>query len=249
MKNKALRKLHIFKSVDEVLKATAEFFVAEAQNAIRARGAFNVVLAGGNSPKKLYQLLASDIYRTQVEWNKVFFFFGDERYVLPDHADSNFRMAKEALFDPLSISSNQIYAVDTRCEAGEAARAYEQSIRDHFKNEAVVFDLILLGLGDNSHTASLFPHTEVLQEKEALIKEVFVKEVGMYRITFTAPLINMAQQVAFLVYGGSKAEAVYNILERELNIEEYPAQLVQPQNGTTHWFMDDGAAGKVVPLK
>jgi 6-phosphogluconolactonase len=244
-KNKTLPKLHIFKNVDEVLKATADFFVTEAQNAIRTRGAFNVSLAGGNSPKKLYELLASDTYRRQVEWSKVFFFFGDERYVLPDHADSNFRMAKETLFDPLSISANQIYAVNTKCEAGEAARGYEQSIRDHFKNEAVVFDLILLGLGDNSHTASLFPHTEVLQEKEALIKEVFVKEVGMYRITFTAPLINRAHQVAFLVYGASKAEAVYNILEKESNIEEYPAQLVQPENGTTHWFMDGGAAEKI----
>src|SRR5690606_17234698 len=118
-------------------------------------------------------------------------------------------------------------------------------IVNHFNARPCKFDLILLGLGDNSHTASLFPFTTVLHEKQSLVKEVFVDEVGMYRITFTAPLINAAATIAFLVYGESKAEAVHHILKGDSNIEAYPAQLIAPVDGTLYWFMDEAAARKV----
>lgn len=234
--------LHIFKKPDEVIASLADFVAAVAGESIKHRGRFNFVLSGGSSPKKLFELLASG-YKDRIDWERVYFFFGDERYVPLYHSESNFLMAKKALFIPLQIADRQIFAVNTSLSPHEAAREYEQRIRRHFNYLPWRFDLILLGLGDNSHTASLFPHSPLLHERFAWIKEIFVEEVNMYRITFTAPLINAAHNVAFLVYGPSKAEAVQHILKDPLNIEEYPAQLIQPDRGTLHWFLDEAAAG------
>lgn len=226
-----------------MLTALADFVVNKARESIERYGRFNFVLSGGSSPKRLYELLSSEAYRNSIHWRKVYFFFGDERYVPLDHPDSNFLMAKNTLFIPLGISREQIIEVDTSLSPAQAAIDYQLRILHHFNNRTCRFDLILLGLGDNSHTASLFPRTSILHEKKALVSEIFVEEVNMYRITFTAPLINAAHNVAFLVYGASKAAAVYHILKDPLNIEEYPAQLIHPDLGDLYWFMDEGAAG------
>lgn len=236
--------IRIFTSPEAVLPALADFIVSLSKVSIEREGRFNLVLSGGNSPKRLYELLASTSYRNKIEWARVFFFFGDERYVPPDHKDSNFLMAKNTLFDPLKIADDHVFGIDTSLPPAESAIAYENQIRKHFANSCS-FDLILLGLGDNSHTVSLFPHTTVLHERKALVKEIFVKEVNMYRITFTAPLINLAHAVAFLVYGESKAEAVHHILEDSPNVEEYPAQLIKPENGELHWYLDTAAAARI----
>lgn len=233
--------IHVYKNLETLLPALADFVVIKARESIERDGRFNFVLSGGGSPKRLYEVLATDAYRNLIEWKNVFFFFGDERYVPLDHPDSNFLMAKNALFTPLGIAKEQIVEVNTSLPPEGAAIDYERRIRQHFNNAACRFDLILLGLGDNSHTASLFPHTTVLHEKKALVKEIFVEEVKMYRITFTAPLINAAHSIVFLVYGKSKAEAVRHILEDPLNIDEYPAQLIRPERGDLHWFMDEAA--------
>jgi 6-phosphogluconolactonase len=237
--------LHVSKDPDTLLTALANFVVARAKVCIEQSGRFTIALSGGSSPKRLYELLASDAYRKRIDWKKVYFFFGDERYVPEDHANSNFLMVKKSLFVPLNVSSEQIFAVNTSLQPSDAAIDYEQRIRMHFHDNDCRFDLILLGLGDNSHTASLFPHTSVLHEEHALVKEIYVQEVSMYRITFTAPLINAAQCVAFLVYGSSKAEAVANILKGPVNIDDYPAQLINPEDGELHWFMDGPAAANV----
>jgi 6-phosphogluconolactonase len=235
--------IHVYNNLETLLSVLADFVVIKARESMERTGRFNLVLSGGSSPKRLYELLATDTYRNLIEWKNVCFFFGDERYVPLDHPDSNFLMAKNALFTPLGIVNEQIIEVNTALSPVAAALDYEYRIRRHFNNSDCRFDLILLGLGDNSHTASLFPHTTVLHEKQALVKEVFVEEVDMYRITFTAPLINAGHSIAFLVYGKSKAEAVHHILKDPLNIEEYPAQLIRPERGELHWFMDEGAAG------
>jgi len=237
--------IHVSKDPDELLKALADFIVKQAKHAIKKHGRFSFVLSGGSSPKKLYALLASAPYRTQIEWDKVFFFFGDERYVPADHADSNYRMANEAMFIPLNIVAGQVFRMNTDLSPEEAALAYERDILAYFAEHPVRFDLNLLGLGDNSHTASLFPHTPVLHEKKSLVKEVYVDEVKMFRITLTAPAINCSHVIVFLVFGAGKAEAVHHILEDERNIEEYPAQLVQADGGEVHWFLDEGAAGRI----
>ncbi len=236
--------IRIFKNPETLLPALADFIVSRSKALIEQEGRFNLVLSGGSSPKRLYELLASTSYRNKIEWARVFFFFGDERYVPLDHKDSNFLMAKNTLFDSLKIPEDHVFPIDTSLPPAESAAAYEKQIRGHFTNTCN-FDLILLGLGDNSHTASLFPHTTVLHEKNALVKEIFVKEVNMYRITFTAPLINLAHAIAFLVYGESKAEAVHHILEDSPNVEEYPAQLIKPENGELHWYLDTAAAARI----
>jgi 6-phosphogluconolactonase len=233
--------LNIFKTTDEVLIGLANFFVKSASEAITAHRRFTVALSGGSSPKKLYELLASATYKDQVEWNKVYFFFGDERNVPDTHPDSNALMVQKALFEPLNIAHTQIFKVNTLHSPEEAANAYTDDINDFFKKKKVVFDLVLLGLGDNSHTASLFPHTQVLHDTTASVDEVFLEDQQVYRITFTALLINQAHHIAFLVYGQGKAEAVHHVLQDATNIDEYPAQLIRT-DADVHWFLDEPAA-------
>jgi len=234
--------IHVFQTVQELIKAMAEYFVKIAAESISSRGVFNVALSGGNSPKRLYELLASPDFNQQVKWKKVNFFFGDERYVPADDPENNALMVKKALFDPLNISASNIFTIDTSLPPEEAAKKYTLTIANHFKDQKVQFDLILLGLGDNSHTASLFPYTTVLTDKSASVKAVFLAQQNSYRITMTAPLINQARHIAFLVYGEAKAQAVHHVLEDQSNPSEYPAQLINPSAGDLEWYLDQSAA-------
>jgi 6-phosphogluconolactonase len=235
-------KLNIFNSADEVLTALADYFVKVATESIAAKNKFTVALSGGSSPKKLYELLASTSYADHVDWEKVYFFFGDERNVPQDHKDSNYLMAKKALFDPLLISPANVFAVDTTFEPAEAAARYWEMISTFFDEGELSFDLVLLGLGDNSHTASLFPHTPVLHDTTPGVKEVWLEDQQVWRITLNAPLINDGRHIAFLVYGEGKAIAVHHVLEDAEDIEEYPAQLIDSIVGETVWFLDEAAA-------
>jgi 6-phosphogluconolactonase len=233
--------LHVVQDVELLLAATAEFFIDQSVDAIRHTGRFTVALSGGDSPKNLYRLLASQQYRERIAWKKIVFFFSDERFVPANDPQSNYRMAKETLFDPLRIASHQVFAVDTSITPSASARAYEKTIHKHL-HATSGFDLILLGLGTNAHTASLFPHEEILGEEGRLIQDVWVNELNQFRITFTPALINHAKVVAFLAYGMSKADAVYRTLREPLNPQQYPAQLVCPDHGIVHWFLDADAA-------
>lgn len=235
-------KLNVFPTSDEAIQALADYFVALAGQAIAARERFVVALSGGSSPKRLYELLASPAYHEQVKWEQVYFFFGDERYVPHTSPDSNYLMAKKALLDPLGIRPSQVFAVDTEEEPDEAATQYGVAIEEFFGERKARFDLVLLGLGDNAHTASLFPHTPVLHDKTVGVKEVWLPEQQVYRITFTAPLINQARAIAFLAFGAGKAEAVAQVLGTEQNIEQYPAQLIAPTSGEAAWYLDEAAA-------
>ena len=237
-------KLNIFNNDNEVLSALAEHFVKVGNDAIAAKGKFSVALSGGSSPKKLYELLAAS-YADKLNWEKVYFFFGDERNVPQTHPDSNYLMAKKALFDPLEISTLQIFPVDTTLDPKDAAEKYEAEIEEFFDETELSFDLVLLGLGDNSHTASLFPFTPVLHDRTPGVKEVFLQDQQIYRITLNAPLINEAQHIAFLVYGAGKAIAVHHVLEDDEDIEEYPAQLIEPIVGEIQWFLDTAAAANL----
>lgn len=235
-------KLNIFKTDAEVLESLAEYFAETAKAAIEANDRFSVALSGGSSPKKLHELLASK-YKESIQWDKVWFFFGDERDVPLTDSQSNYLMAKQTLFDPLGIDPSHIFAVQTALGAEEAAKDYTRHLIGFFDGESASFDLVILGLGDNSHTASLFPHTSVLTDESASVQALYIDEVKMNRITFTAPLINNAQHVAFLVYGAGKAEAVKHILEDAKDIQEYPAQLIE--GADVQWFLDEPAASKL----
>ena len=235
-------KINVFKTVQELLVAMADYFVSTAKSSISSRKEFNVALSGGSSPKKLYEILASSDFKHQVEWDKVNFFFGDERYVPANDPDNNALMVKKALFDPLNISPLNIFTINTSLSPEEAAKKYTLTIANHFKDQKIRFDLVLLGLGDNSHTASLFPYTSVLSDKSASVKAVFLKKQNVYRITMTAPLINQARQIAFLVYGEAKTDAVRHVLEDVIDTEKYPAQLIHPEKGDLRWYLDEAAA-------
>lgn len=237
-----MKDLEIYKDTDDLIKALAKVICEISKEAIAARGQFNFVLSGGSSPKKLYELLASKPYKNKIDWNNTYFFFGDERYVPENDLQRNSLMAEESLFKPLIIKESHIFKVDTTGSPEEAAQRYAKSITTYFQKKPVIFDFILLGLGDNAHTASLFPNTAVLNETEATVKSVFVKEVHMYRITMTAPLINQARHIAFLVFGEEKSEAVYHVLhENGSSPQDYPAKLIHPKKGSLHWFLDTNA--------
>lgn len=238
-------KINIFNSETEVLANLAEYFVTIANNAIVQTGKFSVALSGGASPKKLYELLSSSSFKEKVDWQKVDFFFGDERYVPQTDSNSNYLMVKKALFEPLKIEPAHIFAVDTWLKVDDAAEQYAAAINKYFAADKIQFDLVLLGLGDNSHTASLFPHTTVLHDIIPSVKAVYLQDKKSYRITFTAPLINQAHHVAFLVYGDAKATAVHHIIENEKDIENFPAQLIAPSDGELQWFIDKAAAAKL----
>ena len=238
--------INVYTDINELLNALAENICSTAQAAIRERGQFNFVLAGGNSPKKLYELLASEKFSNKIDWDRTYFFFGDERFVPENDPQRNYLMVKKALFVPLKIKNSNVFNVDTSESPETAALRYDKSIRSHFKEKTVEFDFVLLGLGDNAHTASLFPNTTVLEETDATIKAVYVKEVNMYRITMTAPLINQARNIAFLVYGKDKAAAIYHVLnDSKGTINEYPARLISSDKHKTHWYIDSEAASKL----
>lgn len=234
--------VHILKTIPELINVIAGHFISVGKNAIAARGEFNVVLSGGNSPKKLYELLASPEYEEKINWKKVNFFFGDERYVPANDPENNAYMAKRTLFDPLNISKSNIFPINTSLSPQEAAKNYTTTISAHLSRQELQFDLIILGLGENSHTASLFPYTPVLTDKSTSVQTVFLEEQKVYRITMTAPLINRARNIAFLVYGQKKAEAVHHVLEDKFDPQKYPAQLINPLKGELHWFLDEAAA-------
>jgi 6-phosphogluconolactonase len=237
-------KLNVFSTTDELYKAFADFFVKCTHEAITANNRFTVALSGGSSPKKLYELLASEEYRKQIEWAKVYFFFGDERYVEHTHADSNYLMAKNAFLDALNIKEEQVCKVDTSLDPKSAALYYERSICNFF-GEETCFDLVILGLGDDAHTASLFTGTPIIWVDEELVKEVYLEDKQAYRISMTASLINKAKHIAFLAFGENKANAMKAVFEAPKDIDKYPAQLIQPVNGDVQWFVDNAAVSKL----
>ncbi|MET3113592.1 6-phosphogluconolactonase [Pedobacter sp. CG_S7] len=233
--------LLIYKTKEELLNNLARYIVKIAKKAISEQDCFNFVLTGGNSPKELYHLLSTR-YKEEIDWTKVYFFFGDERNVLPSHESYNGLMAKESLLDPLNIPANQIFYVNTELAPEKAAIEYAKAINKHFNGADINFDLILLGMGDDAHTASLFPETAILKNKEATVDAVYVDKLSTYRVSFTAPLINKAKNIAFLVFGEGKANAVKEVIEGNKNNALYPSQLIQPYDGHVTWFIDDHAA-------
>ncbi len=233
--------LHIFKSITELNEELAKYIIKIANEAIAEKGRFDFVLTGGNSPKELYQQLSST-YKNQIDWTKVFFFFGDERNVKPDHKDYNGLMAKENFFTNLQTPADHIFYIDTTLEPEEAAFAYKNALEKHFDQKEIIFDLILLGMGDDAHTASIFPHTSLVNNQEKTVAEVWVDKLNTYRISLTAPLINSAKNIAFITFGENKAEALKHVIgDERKDFSTYPAQLIKPLDGNLDWFVDEAA--------
>lgn len=235
--------LNVRKNAEEVASAAADLFTEISAAAIAERGRFCVALSGGSTPKRTYQLLAER--SAKVDWERVHLFWGDERYVAADDPQSNFRMTSEALLYHVPIPPGNVHRIRTELDSPEAAaQAYERDIRESIgaSTEIPRFDLAFLGVGTNGHTASLFPNSILLYEKDRIVAADFVGEVNMWRITMTAPLLNAAHTVAFLVAGQDKAEVVRDVISGPRNIERLPAQLIQPTDGKLLWILDEAAA-------
>jgi 6-phosphogluconolactonase len=232
----------------DLFQAAAEEVIRSATDAVAQRGRFTIALSGGSTPRNLYTLIAATASAT-LPWNQMFFFWGDERHVPPDSPDSNYRMAEESLLSKVPIPPANIFPVPAgNPDAAQVAEIYEQTLRKFFAvapGEFPRFDLILLGMGPDGHTASLFPETAALQEKSRLVVANWVEKLGSSRITFTLPLLNSARCVAFLVSGTDKAAALHEVLEGNAPAEKYPSRLVQPREGKLIWFVDRAAASEL----
>jgi len=236
--------LKVFETPDLMSEAVAEFIVGLAAESIAARGKFTIALSGGNTPGKLYSLLASALFKDRIYWQKTFIFWGDERCVPADDDRNNAHQARLLLLDKIDIPSANVYPIPVDLSPAEAAKKYEETLKGFWGKDRACFDLILLGLGDNGHTASLFPHTPVLKETNHWVKEVYVDEQKEWRITMTVPLINQARNLAFLVSGKEKANILQTVLHRTFQPDLYPAQLIQPGMGELFWFADKAAASQ-----
>ena len=236
------RALQISASKQKLVQAAAEKIIENLDAAVRKRGRCSVALAGGTTPRAIYALLATENYRSRVEWPKVFLFWGDERTVPPDHPDSNFRMVNESLLSHIAMPAANIVRIKGERDPVSAASEYEKQLEYFFGAGIPQFDLILLGLGDDGHTASLFPGTNALDETQRNVLSVFVPKLNTYRITLTLRVINNARRVMFMIAGRSKAAIVSRVAESKQPTHDLPATLVQPRNGQLDWLLDGEAA-------
>ena len=246
------REIRILADGAAIARRVAQEFVQAAADAVRTRGSFNVALAGGSTPKALYSLLVNDpALRSQVPWDKMHLLFGDERHVPPDHPDSNFRMATETMISKAPVKPEQVTRIKGEYpDAGQAALEYEKALREYFKlkdGEYPRFDLVLVGMGNEGHTLSLFPGTKALHADGRIAVRNWVGKLYAERITLTAPAASNAARVIFMVTGADKAPALKGVLEGPFEPEQLPAQLLQPKNGKLLWVVDT-AAGSMLSV-
>jgi len=222
--------------------------VRAAHEAVAQRGRLTIALSGGSTPKNLFNLLATNA-RTTLPWDRMFFFWGDERHVPPTDAESNYRMVEETMLSKIPVPSGNVFRIAAENpNAATAAEAYEQTLRKFFQlgpGQVPIFDLILLGMGPDGHTASLFPGTAGLQEKSRLVIANWVDKLKANRITLTLPVLNAARCVAFLVSGTDKASVLRTVLEEDAPAEQYPSKLIRPVDGKLIWLIDRAAASQL----
>lgn len=239
------RSITIWKDAEELSTAAAYFFINECQRCISEKGKFIVALSGGATPARLYQILATHSFTQNIPWEKVFLFWSDERFVNHSHPDSNYGMTKKNLLDHIRIPKKNIFSIKGTGNVGKSAASYEKKIRQLFKSKKIVFDWLLLGLGIDGHTASLFPDSDILNEKKKLVKETWLDDKKSWRISFTFPLINNAVRVVFLISGKEKAKIAEQVLSSKNNKDLLPAQLVNPTKGIIYYMLDRDAAERL----
>lgn len=238
----------VYDQPDALSHATAEYFVRGIQAAVAARGIARIAISGGGSPKPVFALLADphQPYREAIPWDRLWIFWVDERCVPPDNPDSNYGAARELLLDKVPLHPEHVTRIEGELEPDEAAARYETAIRAHYRLEGAegpVFDLVQLGMGDDGHTASLFPHTQALHELGRIAVANFVpQQKQSHRVTLTWPVINAARDVFFLIEGSAKADPVARVLTGQYQPETLPSQIIQPQNGRLVFLLDRAAA-------
>jgi 6-phosphogluconolactonase len=227
----------------ELAREAARRFAELAETFTKERGRFTVALSGGSTPKVMFQILAEKYFAETLPWPSIYFFWGDERCVPPDHADSNYRMAYETLLSKAPIPRENIFRIPAEDEDHErAAASYAETLRTFFAEETPSFDLVFLGMGADGHTASLFPGTAALRAGDRIAVPNYVEKFQSWRITLTASVINRARNIIFLVAGADKAPALKEVIEGPRNPEQYPSQLIEPSHGKLLWTVDEAAA-------
>jgi 6-phosphogluconolactonase len=242
----------ILSGPEEVAKEAANRILERCQHVLKEGRPFRIVLSGGSTPRRLYQFLVKDPFRSRLPWDRIHFFWGDERSVAPDHPDSNYRMVRESLFDRLQIPEANIHRMKGETsDPHSAARDYERRIREHFglspDGPPPCFDVVLLGMGTDGHTASLFPKTQALRETQRWVVANFVPKLEAFRLTLTSVLLNQAASVLFLVTGADKADTLAAVIEGPSKPEDLPSQLICPVRGELLWLMDKDASRSLRP--
>lgn len=240
----------ILEDVTALSYRAAEILVQCISETLSRKAQFSIALSGGSTPKTLFSLLVGNCsFKNNIPWEKLHFFWGDERHVPPQDVQSNYRMANEMMLSKINVRTENIHRMVTeRPDAGEVAEAYEQEIQRFFhitRGQVPIFDLNLLGIGTDGHTASLFPGTEALKEKQRLVVSNWVEKLHAHRLTMTAPVLNNAATVVFLVSGQKKAGILHQILEGDYQPDLLPAQLIRPTHGKLIWLVDQAAATRL----
>ena len=234
----------VYDDYEALSRAAAELFLRQANEAIEDHGRFSVALSGGSTPQRAYELLAGPPFNTQVDWGRVHVFWGDERCVPPNDPRSNARMAREKLLDHVPVPPGHVHPIACAGSAENAARSYESLLRSFFDGGPKSFDLVFLGLGTDGHTASLFPGTPALLEKDRWVTEIYSEKEGIHRVTLTAPILNQALVLAFIASGASKAEVLREVLTQRPGPDRFPARLIEPDRygGKLYWLVDRDSA-------
>lgn len=238
--------LHIADNIDELSTSVANWLVQYIGQVLEKQDRFTIALSGGSTPKKLHELLITDAYKSRIDWSRLHIFWGDERYVPIDNELSNAKMAYDTLLNHVPVPAEHIHIMRTDLEPEDAAAAYEAILHAYFDNTATTFDLVLLGMGDDGHTLSLFPgKTEVIHEQQRWATSLWLESQNMYRITLTAPVVNKAAAVAFLAAGANKATVLKEVITGAYQPDMYPSQVIRPEKGQLMWFVDKAAAGGI----
>ncbi|SRR5579862_6648411 len=241
--------LQIFKSDDEFASEVARWISARITNTLRQKDRFTWVLSGGNTPRPVYEHLSAAPLRDKIDWTRLHIFWGDERAVPFADDRNNAKMCFETLLNKVPVPHNQIHVMRTDIEPEQSAAEYEKILHQYFPSTDQVsetFDLVLLGMGEDGHTLSLFPGTEVIHEEKAWTVAYFLKAQNMYRITLTKGIVNRSSAVAFLTMGDNKADALHEVIEGKPNPDLYPSQVIRPINGNLFWFVDSDAADELL---
>jgi 6-phosphogluconolactonase len=240
--------LHIYNDNNELSAAFATWLTEYIDSTLQKQDRFTIALSGGSTPQKLHALLAASPYKDQIDWNKLHVFWGDERFVPFEDDRNNAKMAFDTLLDHVPVPREQIHIMRTDIQPEASAEEYEKILNRYFPATippAKTFDLVLLGMGDDGHTLSLFPGTHVMHVEDKLVTSLFLKQQDMYRITLTAPVVNRSACVVFLVSGAGKATVLKEVIEGDYQPDLYPSQVIKPVNDQLHWFVDKAAAANL----
>ena len=248
MPRKTIADYLVYDTPQRLAQAAAEVFAKYAADGVAARGVARIAISGGSTPKRMFALLAEEPFRSQIDWGKLRLYWVDERCVPPDHADSNYRMTREQLLSKVPLAEENVFRMEGELDPEDAASRYEATLRNTFRlegAEAPAFDLVLLGMGDDGHTASIFPNTSAIDAMGTLVAANHVPQKDSWRITLTWPVINHGRRVVFLIEGGAKAEVLHEVLLGGYDPDRLPAQLIRPENGQIGLLLDAEAAKRL----